>query len=373
MKKVLSFLLAVFLIINLAACAKNQSTSASEVDSPNTHVITDHKGNQVEVPNEINRIVVCDVYPLPSILTVFFDSAEKIVGMAPQSMSAAKNSLLSELYPEILQASTSFTDGTSVNMEELLKLEPDVVFYNAGNATLGEELQKVGLAAVAISAGKWQYDALATLNGWIDVFAQLMNTNDKAEKVEAYGKEIQALVEDRVTKLSEEERQSVFFIFQYSETNLLTSGNPSFGSWWASAIGANSVVTETTPQNSLKTSMEQIYTWNPDVIFITNFTTATVDDILNSKIGTDNWSPLQAVKNRRVYKMPLGMYRSYTAGVDAPVAYLWLAKACYPDLFQDVDVTEKTVSYYQEVFGITLTTDQAKKIFNPLEAAGQMK
>ena len=109
------------------------------------------------------------------------------------------------------------------------------------------------------------------------------------------------------------------------------------------------------------------------MIFITNFTQAKADDIYNNTIGTYDWSPVNAVKNKRVYKMPLGMYRSYTAGVDAPIALWWLAKACYPTLFEDIDITEKTVGYYQDVFGITLTAEQANSIFDPDPNAGIMK
>ena len=404
MKKMLAILLAAAMVLSLAACTNTPSTSKSEeattsenttkaeptteapttvpettevpestVDPNGTHTVKDHAGNDVEVPNTVERIAVCDIYPLPSILAVFFDSAEKIVGMAPQSMAAAKNSLLGQVYPEILKANTEFTDGTNVNIEELLKLDTDVVFYNAGNKELGEQLKNAGLCAVAISAGKWKYDAIATLNGWIDTFDQIIPQNDKKEKVEAYAKDVYDEVTKRVSTLKDEEKENVFFLFQYTDTNMLTNGNPSFGSWWSEAIGAKNVVTDTTEKNSLKTDMEQVYAWDPSVIFITNFTQAKADDIYNNTIGTYDWSPVNAVKNKRVYKMPLGMYRSYTAGVDAPIALWWLAKACYPTLFEDIDITEKTVGYYQDVFGITLTAEQANSIFDPDPNAGIMK
>ncbi len=117
------------------------------------------------------RIVVCDILPLPSVLSVFFDSAEKLVGIAPSSMSAAQNSLLSQLYPEILNAETGFMNGTDVNTEELMKLAPDVVFYSAMNPALGEKLQTAGFCAVAVSANKWEYDCIETLNNWIDLLS----------------------------------------------------------------------------------------------------------------------------------------------------------------------------------------------------------
>ena len=127
--------------------------------SNETIAVTDHAGNVIEVPQNIERVVVCDIYPLPSVLAVFFDSAEKIVGMPEPSMTAAQNSLLSELYPEILNAKTDFINGTNVNIEELLKLNPDIVFYSSGSPQLGQQLRDAGLPAIAISAGNWNYNA----------------------------------------------------------------------------------------------------------------------------------------------------------------------------------------------------------------------
>ena len=68
--------------------------------------------------------------------------------------------------------------------------------------------------------------------------------------------------------------------------------------------------------------------------------------------------------------MPLGMYRSYTPGVDTPVTLLWMAKTAYPELFQDIDITQETKTYYKEVFGIELTDQQAASIFTPTAEAG---
>ncbi len=141
------------------------------------------------------------------------------------------------------------------------------------------------------------------------------------------------------------------------------NGNPSFVTRWSEAIGAYNVITDQTPKNSLEGSIAMAYDLNPSVIFITNFTTAKPEVLYGNKIGTDNRKPVDAVKNKRVYKMPLGMYRSYTAGVDTPIAWWWLAKACYPALLEDIGINGKTVEYYREVFGITLTEEQANAIF----------
>ena len=163
MKKLICLLLAAVLALSLAACGgapAPETTAPTETAgetapettaAPTTHTVVDHLDNAVEVPYEVNRIVVCDIYPLPSALTVFFDSAEKIVGMPAPSMTAAANGLLGQLYPQILDAQTGFIDGSTINMEELLKLQPDVVFYSASQPQEGEQLRNAGFPALAVS------------------------------------------------------------------------------------------------------------------------------------------------------------------------------------------------------------------------------
>ena len=382
MKKLICLLLAAVLALSLAACGgapAPETTAPTETAgetapettaAPTTHTVVDHLDNAVEVPYEVNRIVVCDIYPLPSALTVFFDSAEKIVGMPAPAMTAAANGLLGQLYPQILDAQTGFIDGSTINMEELLKLQPDVVFYSASQPQEGEQLRNAGIPALAVSVNKWQYNAIETLNNWIDLLSQVFPENDKTQVVREYSDKMYDLVQQRVSTLEEADRQRVFFLFQYTDTNMLTSGKQFFGQWWADAIGAVNVAQELEKDNSVAVNMEQVYAWNPSLIFVTNFTKFGPEDLYNNTVGTYDWSAVDAVKNHQVYKMPLGMYRSYTPGVDTPVTLLWLAKSAYPQLFNDIDLIAETKAYYQEVFGIVLTDEQASAIFAPPAEAG---
>lgn len=371
--RLISLALALSLVFSLTACGSDPSgdpPSTDPVDS-GTHVIVDHLGVEVTVPNTVERIAVCNIVPLPSVLAIFFDSADKIVGMSDTSMSAAENGLLGEIYPEILEAETGFIDGSTVNVEELMKLRPDVVFYNAATKDLGEQLRNAGFAAVGVSVNKWEYDSIETLNHWISLLGDIFPDNDKSQVVEDYSKQVYDRVQQRVSGLSDDQRQRVFFLYKYSDTVLQTSGQKFFGQWWAEAIGAINVAEELTTDNAVTVNMEQVYGWNPSLIFITNFTPSGPEDLVNNTVGNYNWSPVDAVLNGQVYKMPLGMYRSYTPGVDTPVTLLWLAKTAYPDLFADIDITQETKNYYQQVFGITLTDDQANSIFAPTADAGK--
>lgn len=376
-KRLLALLMTGVLGISAIGCTpKEEAVSTvpetSETSSPenasedsDTVTITDHNGNVVTVPKNIERIAFGNILPLPSVVAVFFDSADKIVGMPKGSMTAAQNSLLSELYPEILNARTEYINGADVNIEELIKLDVDVFLYNAANASTKDLLDKAGIPGIAVAVNKWEYDAIETLNQWISLLSELFPENDRITQTEAYSRAAYDRVQERISDLSDEERARIFFLFQYTDSSIATSGNQFFGQWWADAIGAVNVGEEVNKDNSITVNMEQVYAWNPEHILITNFTTAQPEDLYNNTIGSYDWSAITAVKEQRINKMPVGMYRSYTCGVDTPVTLLWLAKTVYPDLFTDIDITQETRTYYKEVFDIELTDEQAEKIFAP--------
>ena len=148
-----------------------------------------------------------------------------------------------------------------------------MVFYNAGNTQEKELCDQAGIPAVAISATKWDYDVIKTYDEWIALLSQIFPEQDKAQVVSDYSKEIYDMIQERVASLDDSERTRVLFLFQYSDSAMITSGRHFFGQYWASAAGGINVAQDLEADNSNATiSMEQVYEWNPDVIYITNFT-----------------------------------------------------------------------------------------------------
>ena len=387
MKKILVLMLVLSMSINLFACSSsneetkistNEETKEVVEQKTETHEVIDHGGNKVQVPNKIERIVVSDIFPIPAVLSVFFNSADKIVGIAPTSMSAAKNSLLSQIYPEILNANSTFMNGNVINVEELMKLNPDVVFYSENNNEQKEVLENAGFCAIGISANGWKYDCIETLNQWLKTLTEVFKYSDnidvlseRSEKAQKKSNEIYNMIKDRIKNLNEEEKKKVFFLFQYNDTTMLTSGKNFFGQWWADAVGCINVASELEKDNSVATNLEQVYAWNPDMIFITNFNTALPNDLYENTVGNYDWSEVKAVKDKEVYKMPLGMYRTYTPGIDTPITLLWFAKTAYPEMFNDIDLINETKDFYKNIFDVDLTDDQIKNIYNPDVNAGR--
>ena len=376
--KLLKSLLAAALTVTVAACSSTGSSASSassikeEVNVPETVTVTDHADRTVEVPTNPEKVAILGIYPLASMLSVYLNSAETIVAMEPASANAAKNSVLIDLYPEIGNITTDILSGEDLNIEALVALEPEVVYYNAADKADLEKLENAGLTAVAFSPTKWKFDVIETYRQWIGLLDQIYPSSSKnAKLVDQYSTDIYNMIQETVAGV--EQPQKILFLYQYDENAMITSSSRFFGEWWAKAVGGVNVASDVQAETAnAKITMENVYEWNPDVIFITNFTKATPEDLYSNAIGTDDWSTVKAVQDHRVYKMPMGTYRTYTPSSDTPMTLLWMAQAVYPELFADVDVRAEVKDYYSQLFGITLTDDQIDRMYTPNAAASEM-
>ena len=395
LRRILALLLCLCVALSLAACGANNAAEepagepeiaaqapaeapAAEAESAaRTVTITDHADRTVTVPANPTRVVILDILPLPSVLTVFLGSAETILAMEPASMNAAKNGILSELFPEILNVRTDIMNGDDVNIESLVALDPQIVYYNAGNTALGEQLENAGLTAVGVSPTKWEYDCIVTYDRWIELLSEIYPSEDSTDlrmNVYDFSTAMYDTIQARVADMDDSERKTVLFLFQYDENTMVTSGSSFFGQWWCDAAGAINAANEVSADNkNAAITMEQVYAWDPDVIVITNFTQTQPEDLYTNAVGDDDWSTVSAVVNGEVYKMPLGTYRTYTPGVDTPMTLEWLAVTLYPERFPEFDLAADVRMYYKDRYGVELTDAQIEAMYHPDSAAGSWK
>ena len=374
MKRIFTILMAAMMLLSGCAGTANESEQSQEPSNsetaealeqtPEGRTVVDHDGIEVDIPEQIDRIAVGNIGPMASVLTLFLGSGESIVGMSPMSMSAAENGILGELFPELLDADTSFLQGSNINVEKLLTLEPDLVLIQSGQSEVRTQLENAGLTVVAFGVGTFKYDIINTYEAWIDLLSQIFPANDKMEEVTAYSKEVLELVQSRVSDIPETERKRALFLFQYDETQMVASGRNFFGQYWCESAGAVNVAQDIEAGQATIT-MEQVYEWQPDVIFITNFTNTKPADLYANAVGGDDWSLVKAVQEQQVYKMPLGSFRTYSVSADMPVTLLWVAKTIYPDLFSDIDTDAEVKDFYQRIYGVTLTDEQVAAMYDP--------
>lgn len=369
MKKTIAMILALVMMFSaLAGCAApagtdTQPQTETAAAESGFRTVVDDTGREIRVPAQIERIAIISTMPLCSVYCMAGGDPGKIVGLTPSSKNAAVNSFLNRV-ADLERVSTAFA-GETVNVEEVMNLQPDVVFYNSSNAADCEAVVKLeALGVPCVGFTTTISSTIETLNVWATQIGQVLGTEMKADEIVAYGKEVEQLVTERVAQIPEADRRSALILANYNASSISAAGM-TFGRYWLSTIGADNVAIEL-EQKVSPVSLEQIYEWDPEVLFLNSFSAFTAEDLMNNTaIEGHDWSGLTAVRNGDVYKMPLGMYYWFAPCSDSPLALLWLAKHLYPELFEDVDMDAEIKDYFQRFYGVTLTDADLEVLYNP--------
>ena len=364
MKKYLSILLAVLaLTLSMVGCgnaAANQSQSSSqpEVDVNGTHTVVDHGGNTVEVPDKITRVVIDQIPILSTYMSYFQGSAPNIVGYCGSFKDTITKTVLKDIAPELMQSADTVYAQSDLNIEEVMKLNPDVIFYNANNASHAQILKSSGIPCVGFATvgGDTEADPLARYQQWLDLLEDVFGEDGKMDNFKNAGNAIIADVEKRIATVPEDKRQSAMILWKYSDGVPQVSGKGTFGTYWLKRLGVKDVVVDEA-KGFTQVNMEQVYRWDPDILFLDGpgLLSLKTSDVLNNKVSGTDFSTLTAVKNKRVYDTTLGMWNWFTPNPDAPLVYAWMAYNTYPEAFADYPLKETIKEYYQKWYGYTVT------------------
>ncbi|MDR2259318.1 MAG: ABC transporter substrate-binding protein [Treponema sp.] len=362
-----AFVMILTLMI-LPGCNRGAKTSAPAEETAKTVLATDMTGRQVEVPAQPQRVITDRILPFPSTYFVGVRSdMSEVVAMHPASKSAAVNSMLNIMAPDIAKASTGIFNGDTPNIEEIMNLSPDLVFAYADLEGALVPYETAGITALGIRAASAAGgDSIETLRGWFEVLAYTGGDKARMDSIIEEGNAAKKMITDALAA-SAAPRPSAVFIFSTTGNNLEIAGGNFFSEYWLKNSGADDPASRDF-QGRKVVNMEQLYAWNPDIIYITNFTPLQPDDIYqNTAIGQD-WSSLKAVQNKRVHKVPLGIYRWFPPSGDTPLMLKWLAQKNHPGLFTYA-IEQEIKDYYKKHYAYDLKDDEVNFILNPAAAA----
>jgi iron complex transport system substrate-binding protein len=336
---------------------------AAPVLAQDTQTVTDRMGREVPVPTEINRIVT-HFLPFPSAWFISTGSAEEIIGMHPDSKQVAERSLLGRIAPEVLNADTGFTEGNTVNVEELLRLSPDI-FVSYETMPAIADVERIGVPVVAMDVlSNSGGNVIQTYGGWLELLGQLAGQQDRAAEIIAYANDALERTRARVATIPEGERPGALFFARLEENSLKINSAGHFGHFWVTEGGNRNLAPEGVPPLA-DIDMEQIYNLNPDVIFISNFSPAKPEDLYENRVAGQDWSHVKAVQNKRVYKVPEGIFQWYPPSADAPLMLQWIAQVTHPDVFNDYVIEDVIHDYYQRFYNYDLSAEDVALILDP--------
>ena len=108
--------------------------------------------------------------------------------------------------------------------------------------------------------------------------------------------------------------------------------------------------------------VEQIQAWNPDIIFV--FQGAPAQAYLGNNIEGQDWSMINAFKNKKIYNIPKTTYSWAAPCMDSPLMPMWLISKAYPELISKEEFSKEFKGYYKRVYGISLTDEEINSVLN---------
>lgn len=347
MRTALSFLnslkgraLILLLALSLGGAAYPLVASAQAVR------VTDQRGKVIELPAPAKRIVTIPI-PLAAMVMALDGSSDRIVAMHPASRQSIEEGFLKKVFPEALAIRTDVTRGGKFNpnVESILELRPDVVIQWTQPQDLTQTLEDAGLTVVGlVSSPPTQEINEANMT----IVGELIGKSDRVERLKEDNQAVQKTIKPVTDALSDNERVKAMY-FGSVRQSLKPAGNNVYQDYWIRLAGGRNVAGESLKGLNNSVNVEQIAAWNPSVIFIGNFDDGVPADFLDNPAlaGVD------AVKNRRVYKVPHGGYRWSPGNHESRLQWEWAAMLMHPDRF-DFDLRKDMRSLYKFLYNYDL-------------------
>lgn len=342
--------------------ADSQAPESSEAAaSDGTVEIVDMGGRTLTIPSPEN---LERIYPTGSTaLMLLYTLAPDKMTAAPSSTGSAfteeqKKFVTEEVWDLPSYGTMSGSNG-SLNLEAIKNADVQVIL-SMGTSTITEtdiseadDLQaQLDIPVVLFSGEMADYAEAYRLLG------KIIDREEDAEKIIAYTSDIVEKVEAVAAQVPEEERVTLYYA--EGDDGLATEPASSNRSYVFNTAGAINVaqVDAKSGFGQSAVSMEQILSWNPQII-ITQGTSNAYETILSDP----NWATIDAVKNGRVYKMPDLPYSwaDRPPSVNRFIGLHWMANLLYPDLY-DIDIVDVAIDYYKVMYHVDVTREDMEAL-----------
>ena len=341
-KKWLAMLLAVVMVLSLAACGAQSSPQTDDT----TRVFTDSVGREVEVPAQIDKVALSG--PMAQIV-LFALCPDKLVGVS-NAWSTEAEQYLDEKYFTMPEIGQLYGGKGELNPETLLQSGAQIVIdVGEPKGSIAEDLdalqEQTGIPFVHITA------TTETTGDAYRMLGDLLNMKDEAETLAAYCEKIY----DRTVSIAGSvEKANVLYVTGDTGQNVIASG--SYHAEILDLLTNNLAVVDDPSSKGTgnEVSMEQILTWDPDVVIFAP------ESIYDTVADDAAWQSVTAIKNGAYYEVPFVPYNwmGFPPSVQRYLGMMWLSKVLYPDATAEYDLFSDVQEYYKLFYHCDLTQAQ---------------
>lgn len=352
-----------------------------------TRTVVDSRGVAVELPSEINRVATVSDGLIEGTM-IALGVEDKLVGVGSRTFQEVDNytyptssgqdysylngmNTVSYLRPEIMQLPIIAEYEAGLNLESLASLDPDVVIVEMGSCTFwaDDEMSKKALDAlesldipVVVLYGTDFYQEPDISHLWqeIHIIGQVFGREDEAKNLAEYLESQVNLVRDRTADVPQSDKPAVlYFGLSPLARDEGAAGNTvslkSFESWALENIVHAKNAFQEESGYWHKINAEKVLAIDPDVIILpTDWGYHPVQELTDAPYY-ENLHELTAIKNNKVASLPWTPY-DCAKRLEYPIEVMVIAKAVYPERFQDIDLNDWLLGFYQDVYGVDMET-----------------
>lgn len=346
-RRIIALMLIVLLLLLPVGCSKNES-----IPMPTEGVaVTDSLGREVIVPAGVDHLGT--IFAVSGHIIGMLGRHEDIVCI---TNGLTRDILYNKACPGVGE-NPVVKDSGRLNIEEIVRVETDMAFieretyYAKGEK---EKLEKFGIPYFVVN-----FASIDSQLSTIESIGMALGEEEasKAAEYVAWYRDTVELVESRVADIPESEKLRV-----YHSVNEAIRTDPldSLSTDWIERTGLINVSAHEDldfTDNKYYSSLEQILLWDPDLILCNE---DGVDEYIRTK---DAWAALQAVRNDQVHLLPNGISRwGHMNSMEIPLAMIYTGKIAYPERFEDIDLEQVAMDYYEKFWDYQLTDEELKDI-----------
>lgn len=356
-KKFMAMLLVMIIILPLLVGCNEENQNVNDVeigkDEDKPVEIVDMAGEKVVISGKVEK-----VFSTGAVGTILLYSLnpDKMVGWNYDLRDGEKEFVL-EKYHDLPNLGGAGKE--SINIEEMLKVDPDVLIVMESiddNIILEvKELEKTLEKPIVILDSD-----IHKIDEAYEVLGKVLGEEERAKDLAEYCRNTLEDVEEKSAKIEEDMKVNVY----YAEGPEGLETEPA-GSWHAEIldmVGGNNIAKTTVKEDKGKSqiSIEQLLSWNPDLII-------SWDDERGgyySEIFKDPaWKDIRAVKREEVYEIPNKPFNwlDRPPSVNRILGLKWAGNLIYPEIY-DYNMRDEVEEFYEKFYHYQLTEDQIDKL-----------
>lgn len=145
-------------------------------------------------------------------------------------------------------------------------------------------------------------------------------------------------------------------MYLYNAPEIKVGADNSYMDFWIKLAGGKNVASGAGSGSSFAVTREQVLGWDPEVLILGNFEPTTPADVY----ADPKWASLSAVKNKRVYKAPIGGFSWDPPSNEANLMWLWVNSVFFPDV--DHELRERIRETYRTLYAYDVTDADIDRI-----------